>query len=76
MGVKANIPLGVAIKGVKLAKGGVVSLVAPSEPPILKMDLVKFTTLKRRPEAVDAATIRICLVFVSSATNLIEISES
>jgi hypothetical protein len=42
MGVKANIPLGVAIEGVKLAKGGVVSLVAPSEPPILKMNLVKF----------------------------------
>jgi hypothetical protein len=35
MGVEANVPLGVAIKGIELAQGWVFPFIAPSEATVL-----------------------------------------
>jgi hypothetical protein len=75
MGVKAHIPIGIAIEGIELAKGGVFSFIAPSETTILQVDFVKLARLKGDPETVDAATINVWLVFVPSPPDLVEVTE-
>jgi hypothetical protein len=75
MGVKAHIPIGIAIEGIELAKDGVFSFIAPSEAPVLQMDFMKLASLKSDPETVDAATINVWLVLVPSPPNLVEITE-
>jgi hypothetical protein len=75
MGVKAHIPIGIAIEGIELAKGGVFSFIAPSETTILQVDFVKLARLKGDPEMVDAATINVWLVFVPSPPDLVEVTE-
>jgi hypothetical protein len=75
MGVKAYIPIGVTIEGIDLAKGGVFSFIAPSEATILQVDFVELARLKSDPEMVDAATINVCLVFVPSPPDLVEVTE-
>jgi hypothetical protein len=66
MGVKAHIPIGIAIEGIELAKGGVFSFIAPSEAPVVQMDFVKLASLKSDPKTIDAATINVWLVLVPS----------
>jgi hypothetical protein len=75
MGVKAHIPIGIAIEGIELAKGGVFSFIAPSEAPVLQMDFMKLASLKSDPETVDAATINVWLVLVPSPPDLVEVTE-
>jgi hypothetical protein len=76
MGVKAHIPIGVAIEGIELAKGGVFSFIAPSEATILQVDFVELARLKSDPEMVDAATINVWLIFVPSPPDLVEVTEN
>ena len=45
MGVESRVPIHIAKKGVKLAEGRIVSLIAPSEASVLKMDLLELTRL-------------------------------
>jgi hypothetical protein len=68
------VPLGITIEGVKLAKGGVLPLIAPREVEILKMDLIELARLKRILETVDSALINIFFVFIPSSPNLIEVA--
>jgi hypothetical protein len=75
VGIEAKIPLGVAIKSVKLTKCWIFPFITPSEAAILKVNLMKLTRLQSSPKAVDTATIDIGLVFVPSPTNLVEIPE-
>jgi hypothetical protein len=75
MRIKAKVPFVVAIESIKLAKSWIVPLVAPSEPPILKVDLVKLARLEGGAEAVDSAPIDIYIVLVPSSPNLVEIPE-
>jgi hypothetical protein len=75
MGVETHIPIGIAIEGVELAKDGVLSFIAPSETTILQVDFMEFARLKGDPEAVDATTINVWLVFVPSPPDLVEVTE-
>jgi hypothetical protein len=75
MGAKTQIPLVIAIKGVELAHSQVFPLNTPSEAPILEVYLVKLTRLESSPKAVDMATIDICIVLVTSPTDLVEIAK-
>jgi hypothetical protein len=71
--VKAKVPIGVAIEGIKLAKGGVLPFIGPSETPVLEVDFLELTRLKRGSEAVDTAPINVALIFISSSSNLVEV---
>jgi hypothetical protein len=73
VGIEVKVPLGVAIKSVKLTKRWIFPFVTPSEAAILKVNLMKLTRLQSSPKAVHTATIDIGLVFVPSPTNLVEI---
>jgi hypothetical protein len=75
MRTKAKVPFVVAKESIKLAKSWIVPLVAPSEPPILKLDLVKLARLESGAEVIDSALIDIYIVLVSSSLNLVEIPE-
>jgi hypothetical protein len=66
MGLKANVPIGVAIEGIKLAQGWILTLVAPSKATILQVYLRKLTSLEGFTEALDASWIDIGL-FLSLA---------
>ena len=41
MRAKVNVPFVIAENGVKLAEGRILSFIAPSEAPVLEMDLPK-----------------------------------
>jgi hypothetical protein len=75
MRTKIKVPFVVAIESIKLAKSWIDPFVTPSEPPILKMDLVKLARLEGGAEAVDSAPIDIYIVLVPSSPNLVEIPE-
>jgi hypothetical protein len=75
VGVKAHIPIGVAIESIKLAKRWIFSLITPSEVPILKVNFMNLTSLKGVPKAIDAATVCIGLGLVTSPTDLVEVPE-
>jgi hypothetical protein len=75
MRTKAKVPFVVTIESIKLAKSWIAPFISPSEPPILKMDLVKLARLKGGAEAVDSAPIDIYIVLVPSSPNLVEILE-
>jgi hypothetical protein len=70
----AHVPFNVAIKSIEITKSNVLPLVAPSETVVLEMDLKKLTSLKGNPEAVDMATVDICIVIVPSMTDLVEVT--
>jgi hypothetical protein len=75
MSSKPEVPFGIAKNGIKLAKGWVSPSVAPSEPAILKMDLIKLTSVQGGTEAVDTTSVHICLVLVPSTVNLVEVAK-
>jgi hypothetical protein len=75
MGLKANVPIGVAIEGIKLAQGWILTLVAPSKATILQVYLRKLTSLEGFTEALDASSIDIGLILISSPPNLVEVSK-
>jgi hypothetical protein len=52
MGFKANVPLGVAIEGIKLAKRRVFSPIAPRVSAVLKVDPMQLARLKDGSNAV------------------------
>jgi hypothetical protein len=73
MGVKAKVPFGVAIEGAELAMGGTLPFIAPSEAPVLEVDLGELTSVDGSPEAVDEASIDIASILISCPPNLIKI---
>jgi hypothetical protein len=76
MGVKAHIPIRIAIEGIELANGGVFSFIAPSETTILQVDFMELARLKSDPKMVDATMINVWLVFVPSPPDLVEVTEN
>ena len=70
---ETEVPVCIAEKGVKLAKGRVGTFVAPSEPFVLELYLVELTLMERSPKPVDSAAIYVPLVLVPSSVNLVEI---
>jgi hypothetical protein len=75
MGVEAKVPFRIAKESIKLAKGGSGTLITPSKTPVLKVDLLELTSLKSRPEAIDAAPINVSSTFIPSTPNLVEIAK-
>jgi hypothetical protein len=59
MSVEADVPLGVAIESIELAKRRVLPLIGPSEAAVLKVDLRKLTRMKGRPETVYPPAIHV-----------------
>lgn len=76
MGVELHIPLGIAEKRVELIEGRIQSLIAPSEAAVLKVYLFKVACVKGRTETIEAATIYVSSVLVSSPVDLVEIAWS
>ena len=75
MGVEGHIPLRIIEEGVELAKSWVVPLITPSEAPILQVNFFKLTRLQCNPEPIDPTPVKISLVSVSCAVNLVEITK-
>ena len=68
-----NVPFVVAKDVVKLAQGWVCPPITPSEPAVLKVNLMELTEVKDFSEAVDSAATRRSLVLVSCSVNLIKV---
>ena len=62
MGVKLDIPFGVAKEGVQFAERRVRPLVTPCKSPILKVYLLQLTVVECGPEMVDAISVHVSLV--------------
>jgi hypothetical protein len=75
MGVKVNIPCGVAKEGVELAQGGVKPLVAPSETAVLKMYLFELAVGQGSAETIDAATVDSRLILVACPMYLVKVAK-
>ena len=73
MSAESGVPLGIAKKQVQFAHSRVFPLVAPSEPPILQVNLFKLTTLQCRSEPINSTSVDMSFVFVSCTINLVEI---
>ena len=71
--VEAYIPFGVAIESVKLAKGRILSPVAPSELPILQRNFVELAGMKSVSEPVDPISVDVAFVFIPSSSDLVEV---
>ena len=70
MCVKAEIPLGVAIESIKLAKCGICPLITPCETPVLEVDFLELTSLEGVPEAVDSTTVDVAVILVLCTPDL------
>jgi hypothetical protein len=73
--VEAEVPFRVAKEGVKPTEGRVPPPIGPSKTAVLEVYFIKLTSLQRGPEAVDTAPINIAIVLVTSASNLVEITQ-
>jgi hypothetical protein len=75
--VEAYIPFQVAKECVKLAKGGIVTFIGPSELSILEVDFIKLTSVELHPKTLIrlrltlrlflSLTFRICLKLPSTS---------
>jgi hypothetical protein len=72
---KGHVPHIVSVEGIELAQGRVFPLVAPSETPVLKMDLMELTSLESGSKMVDAAMVDIHVAFIPSPANLVEVTK-
>jgi hypothetical protein len=75
MRVETKVPFRIAKESIKLAKGGGGTFITPSKTSVLKVDLFELTSLKSRPETIDAAPINVSSTFIPSTPNLVEIAE-
>ena len=71
---ETEVPVCIAEKGVKLAKGRVGTFVAPSEPFVLELYLVELTLMESVAKSVDTATVDVSLVLVPSPVYLVKVA--
>lgn len=74
MCAKFEVPILIVEERVELAHSWIVSLVAPSKFPVLKVYLFKFTRIEGIAETDNSAPINICTVFVSSSIYLVKVT--
>jgi hypothetical protein len=75
MRIKANVPLRVAIEGIKFTKSQPLPLIRPSEAAVLKVDFTELTSLQSGPKTVDTASVDVPSTLISSPSNLVEVTE-
>ena len=73
MGVKADIPFGVAIEGIKLGERRILPLITPREASILEVHLLQHASLEGVTEPDDATPVDVAVVLVLSPPNLVEV---
>ena len=72
--IMRDVPILIAKKSIKAAHSRGSALVGPSESSILKADLFKVTRMKGISEPVDSRAVDVEIVFVTSSTDLIEVT--
>jgi hypothetical protein len=75
VGAETKVPIGVAVEGIEFAKSGILPFIGPSEPAILQVYLIEFTSLEHVPEAHHATSINMTFVFVPSSPDLVKVSK-
>jgi hypothetical protein len=74
--VEMEIPFLIAKEGINLAHSGVITLIAPREAPILKMNLIELASMKSISESIETPLIHIYIVLVSSSIDLVEVTKN
>ena len=74
MGVKLNVPVGIAEVGVKLAKRGVHPLIAPGESSVLALNLLETSRVDRSTKFSQDPTVYVGVVFVARLVDQVEVT--